>query len=110
MVAGWHQGNISGQLTHFAINLGKAGHRPDQLEPPRSGMLVIQRPESFLPSLTGKKKKVIFIDEMAWFNTPRSKFLMAFENFWNSNCTKRNDLLVVICGSAASWMIQKNIE
>ena len=42
--------------------------------------------------------------------TPRSKFLMAFENFWNTYCTKRNDLVVVICGSAASYMVQKIIK
>ena len=35
---------------------------------------------------------------------------MAFENFWNTYCTKRNDLIVVICGSAASYMVQKIIK
>jgi hypothetical protein len=38
-----------------------------------------------------------------------SGFLSAFDYFWNSWCTKRKDLIVVICGSAASWMINKII-
>ena len=42
--------------------------------------------------------------------TARSKFLMAFENFWNSYCLKRNDLVVVICGSAASYMVNNIIK
>ena len=53
---------------------------------------------------------MIFIDEFPWIATPKSKFLMAFENFWNTYCTKRNDLIVVICGSAASYMVQKIIK
>jgi hypothetical protein len=53
---------------------------------------------------------VVFIDEFPWIATPKSKFLMAFENFWNSYCTKRKDLIVVICGSAASYMVNKIIK
>jgi len=66
--------------------------------------------EEYLDKLKSKKKKVIFIDEFPWMATPKSKFLMAFENFWNSYCSKRNDLIVVICGSAASYMVQKIIK
>ena len=57
-----------------------------------------------------KKKKVIFIDEFPWVDSMRSGFLPAFENFWNSYCTTRSDLIVVVCGSAASYMIQKIIR
>jgi hypothetical protein len=64
--------------------------------------------EIYLDTLRGKNKKVIFIDEFPWIATSRSKFLMAFENSWNNYCTKREDLIVVICGSAASYMVQKN--
>lgn len=53
------------------------------------------------------KKKVIFIDEFPWLDTQRSGFLPAFENFWNDYCTTRSDLIVVICGSAASYMVKK---
>lgn len=66
--------------------------------------------ELYLNSLKSGKKKVIFIDEFPWIATAKSKFLMAFENFWNTYCTKRNDLVVVICGSAASYMVQKIIN
>jgi hypothetical protein len=66
--------------------------------------------EIYLDTLRGKNKKVIFIDEFPWIATSRSNFLMAFENFWNNYCTKREDLIVVICGSAASYMVQKIIK
>jgi len=57
-----------------------------------------------------KRKKVIFIDEFPWIATNKSGFLSAFENFWNDFCTGRTDLVVVVCGSAASYMVKKLIK
>ncbi len=57
-----------------------------------------------------KKKKVIFIDEISWMDTPKSSFLAAFENFWNGWCTARKDILLVICASATSWIINKVLK
>lgn len=56
-----------------------------------------------------KRKRVLFFDEFPWLETRRSGFLAAFEHFWNTFASQRNDLIVVICGSAASWMIRKVI-
>lgn len=55
------------------------------------------------------EKKVIFIDELPWLGTKRSDFLKGLSWFWNSWATKQN-IVVVICGSAASWMIEKVIN
>lgn len=57
-----------------------------------------------------KHKKVIFIDEFPWIATNKSGFLAAFENFWNDYCVGRTDLVVVVCGSAASYMVKKLIK
>ncbi|MEM9887106.1 MAG: ATP-binding protein [Bacteroidota bacterium] len=53
-----------------------------------------------------KEKKVIFFDEVPWMATHKSKFLSGLSYFWNSWAVQQN-VVVVICGSAASWMIQK---
>jgi len=53
-------------------------------------------------------KKVIFLDEIPWMCTPRSGFLSALDHFWNRYASMRKDVLLIICGSAASWII-KNI-
>jgi uncharacterized protein len=55
------------------------------------------------------EKKVIFIDELPWLGTKRSDFLKGLSWFWNSWAAKQN-IVVVICGSAASWMIEKVIN
>ncbi|MBL0316225.1 MAG: AAA family ATPase [Flavobacteriales bacterium] len=57
-----------------------------------------------------QKRKVIFIDELPWFDTAHSGFISALEHFWNDWATKRKDVLLIVCGSAASWMINKLIH
>lgn len=52
-----------------------------------------------------KKKIVIFIDELPWLDTPRSRFIKAFELFWNSWAADRPEIKLIVCGSATTWMI-----
>jgi AAA+ ATPase superfamily predicted ATPase len=108
-VAGLFGGSLPDQLENFTKELNKRAKRVS-VNPPKTWLQAFSLIESHLETLKSGSKKVIFIDEFPWMATPRSKFLMAFENFWNTYCTKRNDLVVVICGSAASYMVQKIIK
>ncbi len=56
------------------------------------------------------KRKVIFIDELPWLDTPNSQFIKALEHFWNSWASARKDVVLITCGSAASRMINKLIN
>ena len=57
-----------------------------------------------------KGKKVIFIDELPWFDTPRSGFITGLEYFWNTWASSHPDILLITCGSATSWMINKLLK
>lgn len=57
-----------------------------------------------------QKKKVIFLDELPWLDTAASNFMPALEHFWNSWASARNDIILVVCGSATSWIIRKVIQ
>ena len=59
---------------------------------------------------SAEKKKVIFIDEIPWMDVPRSDFVSALEYFWNSFASARKDVLLIICGSATSWIINKVLK
>ena len=52
------------------------------------------------------KKKIIFIDETPWLDTPKSGFLSALEHFWNGWASGRPDIFLIICGSATSWLVK----
>ena len=60
--------------------------------------------EQLLETKKQGEKKVVFIDELPWLDTARSRFVPAFENFWNGWAAKRDDILLIVCGSATSWM------
>ena len=53
------------------------------------------------------RRKVVFIDEMPWMDAPRSSFLPALENFWNSFASARKDVVLIACGSATSWIVKR---
>jgi uncharacterized protein len=57
-----------------------------------------------------RPRKVIFFDELPWFDSHNSDFLSALEHFWNSWASYRSDVLLIACGSAASWMINSIIH
>lgn len=108
-ISGLYNGAMSDQLQNFAKELSRNSKKKEK-EIPTNWFDAFTLLEERLNRLKSAKKKVIFIDEFPWMATAKSKFLTAFENFWNSYCTKRNDLIVIICGSAASYMIQKIIR
>lgn len=50
-------------------------------------------------------KRVIFLDELPWMDTPRSDFKSALDYFWNSWASAQEDIVLIVCGSATSWII-----
>ncbi len=63
-----------------------------------------------LESSKQRGRKVIFLDELPWMDTPRSGFISALEHFWNSWASARPDIMLIVCGSATSWMINNLIK
>ena len=108
--SGIQQGEMSQQLEGFWIALNEANPKGQLVPPPTTWLQAFLQLKNYLNTLTGDKKKVVFIDEIPWIETPRSGFLAAVDNFWNMYCTKRKDIILVICGSAASWIIDKVIN
>ncbi len=109
-IVGLHNGTIRDQLDNFVQTLVRHGYAEAMVAKPSSWMEAFQLFSLYINSLKGTGKKVIFFDELPWFDTPRSRFLMAFEHFWNAYCTRRSDILLIICGSSASWMIKKILQ
>ena len=55
-------------------------------------------------------RKVVFLDELPWMDTRKSDFVSALEHFWNGWCFMRNDIVLIVCGSATSWIVSKIIK
>jgi AAA+ ATPase superfamily predicted ATPase len=110
---GVHRAQLHGQLKNFSASLKKSMRLRVRPHEPVSWQDAFLQLEEFLEATYPKNpagKQVIFFDELPWMNTPRSNFIPALEHFWNSYASLRKDLIVVVCGSAASWMIQKIVK
>lgn len=105
--------SLQDQLVNFAGALAKAKGLSETLQPPATWQEAFVQLERHIESLRAPakgRKHVIFLDELPWLDTARSKFCPALEHFWNSWASKRRDLLLVTCGSAASWMVKNLVE
>lgn len=102
------RGDRKEQLAHFHNRLIRYGS-PDDQTPPQDWFVAFERLEA-LAGKSRKKRKVIFLDELPWMDTQKSEFLKALELFWNEWASARNDIVLVVCGSAASWMVNKVIS
>jgi AAA+ ATPase superfamily predicted ATPase len=64
----------------------------------------------YLKNLKSNRKIVVFIDELPWLDRPKSGFVKALEYFWNQHGSKMDNVLLIVCGSAASWMQKKLLK
>lgn len=56
------------------------------------------------------ERKVVFIDELSWMDSGRSDLMSALEGFWNGWASARKDIVLIVCGSATSWMLSKIVH
>jgi uncharacterized protein len=108
-ISGLANADTSQQLFNFDVALKK--HSSLHFETPSSNWLIaFQRLIEHLENIKTEGKLVIFFDELPWFDTHASDFVMGLEHFWNSWASNRKDVLLVVCGSAASWMVNTLIN
>lgn len=101
-------GKTRSQLKAFNEALILYGDEEDRI--PKDWFEAFRRLKSLLESgriirdiVSGRK--IVFLDEVPWMDTARSDFRMALDYFWNSWGSSQKDLMLIICGSATSWII-----
>lgn len=102
------KGMLAAQLEHFYYSLVRQG-MPEGKKP-ESWLAAFFMLEMLLEKKDTGKRQVVFLDELPWMDTQRSGFLSAFEAFWNSWGCSRDNLMVIVCGSATSWMLDNLIN
>ncbi|MBR5982692.1 MAG: AAA family ATPase [Bacteroidales bacterium] len=78
---------------------------------PKNWYEAFQMLRHFLASKMKKNKPcIVFIDELPCFETRKSDFVSALGYFWNSWASLQNNMLLIVCGSATSWMMKNIID
>ena len=106
--SGVYNGNRKTQLKAFYGALLDAG-LPESEPVPKDWLEAFQMLKTVIAG-SDMKRKVVFIDELSWMDTPRSDMMMALEHFWNSWASARKDIVMILCSSATSWIINKVIH
>jgi len=104
---GYYKGKMNDQLFEFASSLKEYGLK--DFERPKSWLEAFELLKDLLRQ-SGDGKKVVFLDELSWMDTRGSNFLMALEGFWNGWASARKDILLIVCGSVTSWMLDNVVH
>lgn len=98
------------QLRNFSFSLKDAQNLDELPKPPKDWLDAFYQLKLFFESLEKQDRRmVVFLDEVPWLGSGKSDFIAGFSYFWNSYASKSN-ILIIICGSATAWMIQKIIN
>lgn len=108
-MTGIQKGNTATQLINFAVKLAEYQGNDAPVAPKNWQMVMLQF-KAYLKTLDAERKQVIFIDELPWVHTARSGFIQMLAHLWNDYLSKERHFILVICGSASSWMTKKIIN
>lgn len=108
-MTGIQNGNTLTQLVNFGIKLWEYGGVTEPIQP-KNWQLAFAFLKTYLKTLDTNRKQVIFIDELPWVATSRSGFIQMLAHLWNDYLSKEKHFLLVICGSATSWISKKIIN
>ena len=108
-MTGIQGGNLQDQLENFSDKLSEFAFEGMDLVAPKSWKQAFSMLKQYLISQKSNKKKVLFFDELPWITTHKSKFLGMLGHFWN-DWAVHNHVMLVVCGSAASWMIRHVLD
>ncbi len=98
------ENNTKKQLQNFAFSLSNYGLQIHSA--PKNWLEAFELLKQLVsnkPKIEGERR-IVFIDEMPWLDTPKSGFLTGFEHFWNGWAANQNDIMLIVCGSATSWI------
>ena len=108
-LTGLAKGKLQRQLINFHSSLQKFFPLLEGSDTPGSWYVAFKVLMENLEK-SNHKKKVVFIDELPWLDTKKSDFMTELEYFWNGWAYHRKDILLIVCGSATSWMITELIN
>ena len=105
--AGLSEGGMKGQIFAFVSSLKDAGY--EVKKQPKNWLEAFEYLKDLIRK-SSEKKKIIFIDELSWMDTPKCDLMVALENFWNGFASARKDIVLIVCASATSWMLSKVVH
>ena len=106
-MTGKEKADTKEQLKNFHYALSDLGAEIDQ---PANWAEAFRMLSQYMERLGTDEPKILFFDELPWLDSTGSHFVDALEYFWNNWAYYRNDIKLIVCGSATSWMLSHIIN
>ena len=109
-VSGIYGADISVQLREFRMEIERAfydHHAGSLLQDPENWVAAFNLLREAIDKMSGRKKIILFFDEFPWMATKKSNLLQALDYQWNRFLVNNPRIKMIICGSSASWIIEK---
>jgi AAA+ ATPase superfamily predicted ATPase len=97
------------QLNNFRTELGDAFYAGEKQILPENWQEAFDQLRKTVQKIPTDEKIILFFDELPWLASRRSGILSALEHVWNRYLSRLDNLILIVCGSSASWMINKVI-
>jgi AAA+ ATPase superfamily predicted ATPase len=107
---GSYKSSMSTQLSNFYSEYLKRTEGKKETTVPINWSEAFRYLSTYLEDLNKNRKAVVFLDELPWLDNRKSRFVSALEYFWNHDVSKMNHVILVVCGSANSWIQKKLLK
>ncbi len=107
-LTGLQEGKLQEQLMYFQEEMERRNNTGQ--DQPVTWQEAFRQLRSYLQKLRGTKKRVVFFDEIPWLDSHRSGFKQALDHFWNTFLSRDPRIILIISGSAASWIVKNVIN
>jgi uncharacterized protein len=107
---GIKDGPMKEQLAEFSRQIGDAFYNGASISPQKTWLDTFRELSTAIDNSHPDKKVILFLDELPWLCTKRSRLLQAIDYYWNRYWKNNPRIKLVLCGSSASWIIRKVIN
>ncbi len=109
LVTGIQTADKQSQINNFVEKIAVYSRKKNTTAPATWQQVFVEL-RKYLKTLPKNKKQVIFLDELPWISTNKSGFLQMMAHLWNDYLSKEKHFILVVCGSATSWITKRIVN
>ena len=109
-ITGIQEAPLEIQLRHFAIEFADCFCKGREIDKPTDWTAAFQLLRKEIEKIPKENKVILFFDELPWLATPRSLLIQSLDHLWNRYLSSMSNVILIVCGSSASWMIDNVIH